>query len=266
VTAATTRRRSGCSTGWAIEYTAVGKHGGASRLRKLAALSGARACAGSRARAASTSPSPTARTTWRWPRAAADPGRQHLRLRVGHPAAPIGCRLAAARRDAEAIPPERLRRYGVGPEKLRQYPGLKEEYYLADFEPDPAVLDELGSTATASSSWCARRRTCPIYHRKANRCSRRCSTTSATRGRARPSCIPRTDQQRRDVRALEMPRWSCRRTPSTPEPDRAVRSRGLRRRHDEPRGGRPGQAVYTTYGGDWAASTKCSSAREDCDH
>ena len=28
--------------------------------------------------------------------------------------------------------------------KLVRYPGLKEEYYLADFEPDPAVLDELG--------------------------------------------------------------------------------------------------------------------------
>ena len=25
-----------------------------------------------------------------------------------------------------------------------RYPGLKEDYYLADFEPDPAVLDELG--------------------------------------------------------------------------------------------------------------------------
>ena len=30
------------------------------------------------------------------------------------------------------------------PRKLRRYPGLKEEYYLADFEPDPAVLAELG--------------------------------------------------------------------------------------------------------------------------
>jgi uncharacterized protein len=42
----------------------------------------------------------------------------------------------------DAIPPERFERYG-GVKKLRQYPGLKEEYYLADFEPDPAVLDEL---------------------------------------------------------------------------------------------------------------------------
>jgi len=42
-----------------------------------------------------------------------------------------------------SIPPERLRRYGAGPRKLRQYPGLKEEYYLADFEPDESVLGEL---------------------------------------------------------------------------------------------------------------------------
>jgi uncharacterized protein len=43
----------------------------------------------------------------------------------------------------DAIPPERLYRFGARG-KLRRYPGLKEEYYLADFEPDPAVLDELG--------------------------------------------------------------------------------------------------------------------------
>ena len=39
---------------------------------------------------------------------------------------------------------EHLRRYGVGPDKLRQYPGLKEEYYLADFKPDPAIPGALG--------------------------------------------------------------------------------------------------------------------------
>ncbi len=42
------------------------------------------------------------------------------------------------------IPPERLAPYGATPAKLRPYEGLKEEYYLADFEPDPAVLAELG--------------------------------------------------------------------------------------------------------------------------
>ena len=44
----------------------------------------------------------------------------------------------------EAIPAERLERYGARPPKLLQYPGLKEEYYLADFEPDPAVPAALG--------------------------------------------------------------------------------------------------------------------------
>jgi predicted glycosyltransferase len=56
----------------------------------------------------------------------------------------LGCRAANVVLVPEAIPPERLARYGVRPPKLRQYPGLKEEYYLADFEPDPSVLDRLG--------------------------------------------------------------------------------------------------------------------------
>jgi uncharacterized protein len=56
----------------------------------------------------------------------------------------VNCRLARAVVVPEAIPPERLRRYGATAAKLRRYPGLKEEYYLADFEPDGAVLGELG--------------------------------------------------------------------------------------------------------------------------
>src|SRR3954453_19630437 len=56
----------------------------------------------------------------------------------------INCRLAARVVVPDAIPSERLARYGATPAKLRRYAGLKEEYYLADFEPDPAVLRELG--------------------------------------------------------------------------------------------------------------------------
>lgn len=55
----------------------------------------------------------------------------------------VNCRLARAVVVPEAIPPERLYSYGAKG-KLRRYPGLKEEYYLADFEPDGAVLAELG--------------------------------------------------------------------------------------------------------------------------
>src|SRR5437763_820457 len=50
----------------------------------------------------------------------------------------VNCRLARAVVVPDVIPPARLRRYGAGPRKLQRYPGLKEEYYLADFEPDEA--------------------------------------------------------------------------------------------------------------------------------
>jgi predicted glycosyltransferase len=56
----------------------------------------------------------------------------------------VNCRLARAVVVPDVIPPERLRPYGATDAKLRRYPGLKEEYYLSDFEPDPAVLGELG--------------------------------------------------------------------------------------------------------------------------
>jgi predicted glycosyltransferase len=56
----------------------------------------------------------------------------------------VNCRLAQAVVVPEAIPPERLAPYGATAAKLQRYEGLKEEYYLADFEPDPAVLAELG--------------------------------------------------------------------------------------------------------------------------
>jgi predicted glycosyltransferase len=57
----------------------------------------------------------------------------------------IGCRLARRVIVPDAIPPERLKRYGAGPRKLRRYPGLKEEYFLNDFEPDPHILDKVGA-------------------------------------------------------------------------------------------------------------------------
>jgi uncharacterized protein len=52
----------------------------------------------------------------------------------------IICRLATRVLVPDAIPAERLRRYGAQPPRLVRFAGLKEEYYLADFEPDPAVL------------------------------------------------------------------------------------------------------------------------------
>jgi hypothetical protein len=44
----------------------------------------------------------------------------------------------------DAIPVDRLERAGARAGKLVRYPGLKEDYYLAGFSPDPGALAELG--------------------------------------------------------------------------------------------------------------------------
>src|ERR1041384_6164403 len=56
----------------------------------------------------------------------------------------LGCRAATRVVVPESIPTERLPndtpRPPDAPPKLQQYQGLKEEYYLSDFEPDESVL------------------------------------------------------------------------------------------------------------------------------
>ena len=56
----------------------------------------------------------------------------------------VVCRLADRVLVPEAIPPERLERYGARPPKLVRFEGLKEEYYLSGWEPDPGALKALG--------------------------------------------------------------------------------------------------------------------------
>ena len=77
----------------------------------------------------------------------------------------INCRLARRIVVPDAIPPERLEPYGATPEKLRPYEGLKEEYYLADFEPDPAVLTELGIDRTRPLAVVRTPPAVSLYHR-----------------------------------------------------------------------------------------------------
>ena len=114
----------------------------------------------------------------------------------------LGCRAATKVVVPAAIPPERLRPYGVKPPKLLQYPGLKEEY-SSDFEPDHSLSTASASARHACSSCCARRRTCRSPARE--------SAVPATLehlGRlenVHAFVLPRTDEQRDFVRGLELP-------------------------------------------------------------
>jgi uncharacterized protein len=79
----------------------------------------------------------------------------------------VNCRLARIVVVPDAIPRERLARYGARG-KVRAYPGLKEEYYLADFEPSDAVLHELALDAREAIVVVRTPPAVSLYHRFEN--------------------------------------------------------------------------------------------------
>ena len=157
----------------------------------------------------------------------------------------VNCRLARAVVVPEAIPPERLDRYGAR-RKLRRYPGLKEEYYLADFEPDPAVLDELGLDAGRPLAVVRTPPELSLYHRFENRLFR--EVLERLRD-VQTVVLPRTPAQREEV---------ARTAPSFVQPEEAVDAQSLVAYADLviSAGGTMnreavalGTPVYTTFGG-----------------
>ena len=117
----------------------------------------------------------------------------------------IGCRLASRVMTPDAIPPERLARYGARGSKVVQFPGLKEEYYLADFEPDEAVLDELGLDRERVIVVVRPPPDISLYHRKANTLLPRVLDHLGRQDGLNVAVLPRTEQQRRDIGALALP-------------------------------------------------------------
>jgi uncharacterized protein len=113
----------------------------------------------------------------------------------------VNCRLCRVVVVPEAIPPERLRRYGATRTKLRRYAGLKEEYYLADFEPDEAVLDGLGLERSRPLVVVRTPPEASLYHRFENSLFRRV-LERLRRSDAQAVVLPRTPDQRAELRSL----------------------------------------------------------------
>ena len=111
----------------------------------------------------------------------------------------INCHLAHAVVVPEAIPPERLAPYGAKPAKLQRYPGLKEEYYLADFAPDRAVLDELGLDGERPLAVVRTPPEVSLYHRFENPLFAQVLTR--VREQAEVVVLPRTPEQRAELAA-----------------------------------------------------------------
>jgi predicted glycosyltransferase len=162
----------------------------------------------------------------------------------------LGCRAATRVVVPETIPPDRLARYGAEPPKLLQYPGLKEEYYLADFEPDPQVLDPWPIDPARVLVVLRPPPDVSLYHRHSNPLFPRTLDALGRDEHVHAVVLPRTEEQRAFVRGLDLP--------SVIVPERAVDAQSLIAVADlvVSAGGTMnreaaalGVPVYTTYGG-----------------
>src|SRR5438034_8534887 len=117
----------------------------------------------------------------------------------------LGCRAATRVVVPDTIPPDRLARYGAKPPKLLRYPGLKEEYYLADFEPDPHVLDPWPIDPERVLVVLRPPPDVSLYHRHSNPLFPRTLDALGRDERVHALVLPRTEEQREFVRGLDLP-------------------------------------------------------------
>ena len=162
----------------------------------------------------------------------------------------LGCRAATKVVVPDAIPPARLQKYGVEPPKLVQYPGLKEEYYLSDFEPDRALLDRFGVDPARVLVVLRPPPDVSLYHRHSNPLFPMTLDHLGRLENVHAFVLPRTEEQREYVRGLALP--------SVILPEEAVDAQSLIALADVvvSAGGTMnreaaalGVPVYTTYGG-----------------
>ena len=235
-----------------MPHTPIGRHGGASRLRKAASLASRSAgmlrfgrgrhfdlavAHGSNdlAIAAKTLGVPEANMhDYEWA------VTQHR----------IGCRLARRVMFPDSVPLERLRRFGVTEEKHFPYPGLKEEYYLYDFEPDAEALRRLGVDEERVVVIVRPPPDVSLYHRKSNPLFPRVLERLGRDEGVNAVVLPRTQAQRQFITGLRLP--------SVIVPDGAVEAQSLIALADlvlsaggtmNREAAALGTPVYTTYGG-----------------
>jgi uncharacterized protein len=162
----------------------------------------------------------------------------------------LGCRAANVVLVPEAIPAARLEPYGARPPKLRRYPGLKEDYYLSDFEPDAALVDALGLDRERVLVLVRPPADYALYHRNPSSLVPALLERLGRDEAVQAVVLARTEEQRAEIEA--------RRLPSVVVPKHAVDAQSLIAASDlvVSAGGTMnreavalGVPVYTTFGG-----------------
>jgi uncharacterized protein len=115
----------------------------------------------------------------------------------------LGLRAATRVIFPDAIPADRLARLGAKPPKLVRYAGIKEEYYLADFEPDPEAVAGIDPARVLVVV-----RTPPevsLYHRHGNPLFAQVLERLGRDESAHAVVLPRTAEQREQILARGLP-------------------------------------------------------------
>jgi predicted glycosyltransferase len=136
----------------------------------------------------------------------------------------LGCTAATRVVIPETIPADRLRRLRAPERKIRRYPGLKEEYYLGTFEPDPGVLDALGVDRSRVVVVVRTPPDVSMYHRHGNPLFPEILQRLGTDPSVHAVVLPRTREQRTAIAGLGLP--------SLIVPDRAIDAPSLVARSD----------------------------------
>jgi predicted glycosyltransferase len=235
-----------------MPHIAIGRHGGASRLRKAYRLAGrsAQMLAFGRGRhfdlaiAHGSNDLAIAAKTLGIPEANLHDYEYAVTQHR------IGCRFAKRVMFPDTVPFDRLRRFGVTPERYFPYPGLKEEYYLYDFEPAADALRRLGVDEERVVVIVRPPPDVSLYHRKSNPLFPKVLDRLGNDSGVHAVVLPRTQAQRHFIEGLRLP--------SVIVPPGAVEAQSLVALADlvVSAGGTMnreaaalGTPVYTTYGG-----------------
>jgi predicted glycosyltransferase len=116
----------------------------------------------------------------------------------------LGCRAAGRVVVPDVIPQDRLDRLGARTSKVRRYAGLKEEYYLSGFEPDPSVLTRFGLDPQRVLVVVRTPPDVSLYHRHGNPLFDDVLERLGRDEHVQAVVLPRTADQRRAVLSREL--------------------------------------------------------------
>lgn len=124
------------------------------------------------------------------------------------PANHLAFRLASRVIVPRAFPAAELRKYGASMRKVKRYDGLKEDVYLADFEPDPLfgqTLQKLGVTSEDVLVVARPPAREALYHRFENDLFDELLVDLTARENVKIILLPRSDTQRSDYETRKLP-------------------------------------------------------------